>query len=118
MKKRLQGHKRLLKQASAFLVASVIGFGCVLPAAGGVYADSLNVSIGYADEWVTFAANCKSDGYADGKTVLLTEDIDLSGVKNQKAAAVFGGVFDGQGHVIKGESIETSQDNAGLFRFI
>lgn len=118
MKKRLQGHKRLLKQASALLVASVIGFGCVLPAAGGVYADSLTVSIGSADEWVTFAANCKSDGYADGKTVLLTEDIDLSGVKNQKAAAVFGGVFDGQGHVIKGVSIETKQDDGGLFRFI
>ena len=111
-------HRGLFHKTAALFVASAIACGCVLPAVGGVAADSRTVSIGSAEDWKKFADSCKNDGYADGKTVLLTEDIDLSGVKNQKAAAVFGGVFDGQGHVIKGVSIETAQDNAGLFRFI
>ncbi len=118
MKKRLQRQKRLLSKTTALLIASAIGFGCVLPAAAGVYADSLTVSISSPEDWADFADRCKNDGYADGKTVLLTADIDLSGLNSQKAAAVFGGVFDGQGHTIKGILIQTHQDDSGLFRFI
>lgn len=118
MKKRLKQKTGLLKQGTALLVASALTLGCVLPAAGGVYADSLTVSIGSAEDWEQFASRCKDDGYSDGKTVVLTNDIDLSGLKKQKAAAVFAGVLDGQGHTIKGVSIETKQDSGGLFRFI
>jgi fibronectin type 3 domain-containing protein len=56
-----------------------------------------------------------------GKTIILTKDIDLSGVTDWKPigsyAGNFSGVFDGKGYRISNLSITGGEQNEGLFGF-
>ena len=63
------------------------------------------------------AKRCGVDTNSKHFLVLLEEDISLSG-KKFTPVPFFSGVFDGQGHTIKGISIRSDGSNQGLFRYV
>ena len=91
---------KLKKLLSALLVCVMV-LGCMSVVA---FADENTVSIGNAAELLEFVEQSQKDSFS-GKTVVLTNDIDLSDVKEWKPICapevMFAGTFDGQGHTIR-----------------
>ncbi|MDR2649752.1 MAG: hypothetical protein LBB94_08580 [Clostridiales bacterium] len=82
-----------------------------------------SIQIGSAEEMLLFANSVNNGNTYTGKTILLTNDIDISSIANWPAVGhtitkYFGGVFDGQEHTISGLTItgrETHKTEVGLF---
>ena len=81
-----------------------------------------DVAIGNAAELVAFAKSVNEEGVSyNGKTVILTDDIDLEGISwepigqtsGYNAAIFFQGTFDGQGHTISNLTVPESTWVAG-----
>ena len=75
------------------------------------------LSIGTAEEFLGFAANCSLDSYSWELHVVLTADIDLRG-HDFDGIPIFCGTFDGQGHTISGLKIQGKGSVQGLFRYL
>ena len=74
------------------------------------------VEIGSVEDLEALAANCILDEWSLNKNVKLTADIDLQG--RSVTIPTFGGVFDGNGHAIKGLVYENETSIMGLFRYV
>lgn len=80
------------------------------------------IGISTAQDLVNLAALSKSTDFS-GKTFVLTNDIDMSGVSNWqmigRSGCTFGGTFDGQNHTISGLSISLNSTSnvGGLFQY-
>ena len=75
------------------------------------------VYIRSASDMLELAENADIDSYTKDKTFILTEDIDLMGLKF-KNVPVFAGTFDGKGHYIRGVTYDGNGYVTGLFRYI
>lgn len=75
------------------------------------------IEISSANDLIKFSKNCTMDTFSKGKTVVLTEDIDISGVRFSPIP-IFSGTFDGQGHTIYGVSMKNAGSVQGLFRYL
>jgi methyl-accepting chemotaxis protein len=80
-------------------------------------AESNQSTISSVEDLIQFSKNCTYDRWSQGKTVVLTRDLDLSGTKFT-CIGTFGGTFDGGGHIISGLSLKTPGSAQGLFRYI
>ena len=89
----------------------------LLSLAAPAFAAGNQITIGTKEELLTFAQNCTLDSWSQGKTVVLTGDIDLTGT-DFTPIPTFGGHFDGQGHAITGIALDGSGSNRGLFRYL
>lgn len=69
------------------------------------------------EEFLEFAENCRVNTWSIGKTIVLANDIDLTGVKFD-GIPTFGGTFAGQGYTIKGITLEGKGSVVGLFRYL
>ncbi len=89
------------------------------PAGGGLFAAPVSAEeeISTAEELIALSEGSGDDSLTLGKTYVLTNDIDLSG-KKMVPVQVFGGVFDGKGHTVKGFSYSGRQSGVGLFRTV
>lgn len=74
------------------------------------------IRISDVEQLQELAENCAYDAWSRDKRVLLETDLDLSGV--ELVIPVFGGIFDGQGHVIRGLEIRQEGSQMGLFRYL
>ena len=80
------------------------------------------IGISTAQDLVNLAALSKSNNFR-GKTFVLTQDIDMSGVSNWqmigKETCYFAGTFDGQNHTISGltTNLNSTYNLGGLFRY-
>ena len=72
------------------------------------------IHIASEDDLAELAQRCALDTWSQGKTVVLDSDLSLEGGSFLPIPS-FGGVFDGQGHAIRGISISGSLSPAGLF---
>lgn len=70
-----------------------------------------------AKDLVSLAKKCSLDTWSRGKTVILMNDIDLSGGEFT-SIPTFGGVFDGRGYTISGLSITGYGSPQGLFLYV
>ena len=75
------------------------------------------ITIASSEDLLTFAENCRVNTWSVGKTVVLLNDIDLSGVAFE-GIPTFAGTFLGQGHTIKGISLKHEGSVVGLFRYL
>ena len=75
------------------------------------------VAISTVGEFQQFAKNCSLDVWSQGKTVVLTADLDLAGA-DFAPIPTFGGVFLGQGHTISGLRLTGPGSAQGLFRYL
>lgn len=86
----------------------------LMPAAS---ASGRIVRIRTADELISLSDDCVLDSHSKGLTVILENDIDLSG-SGFKPIPVFGGIFDGGGHTISGLGIGGRLGSAGFIRTV
>lgn len=98
----------------AGLLALVLLLAPVLPAALAA-EESAKVHIRTAEDWERLARSCVLDTWSQGKTVVLENDLDLSG---GSVIPTFGGVFDGGGHTISGLALTEEGSHQGLFRYV
>ena len=75
------------------------------------------LTIGSAEEFLTFAENCRLDAYSIGLQVSLTADIDLTDT-DFSGVPIFCGTFLGNGHTISGLNITDKGSYVGLFRYL
>ncbi|MCR5735573.1 MAG: hypothetical protein K6G22_13280 [Lachnospiraceae bacterium] len=76
-----------------------------------------DIQIGSAEELIAFSKACRLDTYSADKRVTLTQDISLFDA-DFVTIPTFGGIFDGQGHTIKGLIITGDDSYVGLFSYL
>lgn len=113
--------KRKMKKQTAnkllcLLLAVLLLAGQVLPALA-LNQEGGTITIATAEDLKELAVQCTLDSWSQGKTVVLTDDINLSG-SGFTPIPTFGGTFDGQGHTISGLTITGSGNTRGLFRYV
>lgn len=69
-----------------------------------------------AEDISALAENCIDDDWSIGKTVVLSNDIDMTGVEFY-GIPTFSGTFLGQGYTIRGIYMEQSASVVGVFRY-
>ena len=89
----------------------------VVLTANAVSSGPETVTISTEAELLAFAKNCALDTWSQGKTVVLTADLDLAETEFTPIPT-FGGAFLGQGHTISGLRITAAGSSMGLFRYI
>ena len=89
----------------------------VIPVQGSEITAEMVMSVSTAEELEELSKKCTLDSWSVGKTVELTEDIDLTG-KEFAAIPVFAGTFYGNGHTISGLNLNADTSSQGLFRYI
>ena len=71
------------------------------------------ITISTEKEWNKLAKYCEKDSYSVGKTISLTEDLQLS--EKAKMIPYFAGTFQGNNHTIEGEFTDVAESVQGLF---
>lgn len=102
--------KKIISLALALVLLSGI-------AAPTALAEKNEKHISTAEDLMELSVNCSLDKWSEGLTVVLDNDIDLSGVEFYPIPT-FSGVFDGGGHTIKNMKTATNGSHQGLFRYI
>lgn len=107
-----------LRRLCAFGMALSLLASPLVPAmAAGNAAVSRTIHIKSASEFKNFAKDCADNTYSEGLTVILDQDIDLSGY-GSVSVPVFCGTFDGNHHIISGYKNRGKGSDRGLFRYI
>lgn len=78
-------------------------------------ADANVIYIRTASDLAALSEHCRLDAWSEGKTVVLTADIDLTGVAFQPIP-IFRGRFEGNNHTIRGLNLTARGSRQGLFR--
>ena len=73
--------------------------------------------ISTADDLRQLGENCRYDTWSYGRVVRLNADLDLSG-EAFAGIAYFNGIFEGNGHEIKGVFLDPKGSDYGFFRYI
>ena len=82
-----------------------------------VFAEEKTIYLETAEDVLELAEQCISDAWSQGKTIVLNNDINLSGTAF-KGIPTFGGTFLGQGHTISGYYLTQQQNAVGFFRYL
>lgn len=111
---------KLLKRALAGILAGVllcsgIPTDSVLAAKDSKGKNTVGISSAY--DLIKLAQDCRVDEWSKGKTIVLENDVDLSGT-DFEMIPVFAGTFDGKGHTIRGLQYQDGKYVAGFFRYI
>lgn len=104
------------KRLSALLLALWLMSSFALPAVQGSEEPEA-VTISTAEDLHRLAKSCALDTWSQGKTVILTADLDLAG-EEFAPIPTFGGAFLGRGHIISGLRVTSAGSTQGLFRYI
>lgn len=102
------------KRILALLLCAVL----MLPLLGTAAAAEENtVRIRTADDLKKLSENCVSDAWSAGKTILLENDINLTGT-DFAPIPLMAGTFDGQGHSVMGFRFNADGSSQGFFRCV
>ena len=107
--------KRFTNRLLALLLAWWLVASFVLPVARA--AEGEQVTISTVEDFQKFAQSCSLDTWSQGKTVVLTADLELEG-QDFAPIPTFGGTFLGQGHTISGLRLTSAGSTQGLFRYV
>lgn len=102
------------KKAAALFLALCLLAGLGLPAA---QAENKVLHISTVNELQDFANKCSLDSYSVGLSVVLDNDLDMSGAEFYPVPT-FSGSFDGGGHSIINLKTATDGSHQGFFRYI
>ena len=106
-----------MKRTLSVLLCVLLLLPCLATGALAAEDDAETVRISTAEELMELAANCVSDTWSQDKTILLENDINLTGL-DFTPIPLLSGTFDGQGHNIIGVSFDAAGSTQGLFRMI
>lgn len=110
-------NKRQICKLLSLLLAGWLLALPALPTAWAAPAVTDTVTISSEAGFLDFAKSCALDIWSQGKTVILTADLDLADAEFTPIPT-FGGTFFGQGHTISGLRITAAGSTQGLFRYI
>lgn len=68
-------------------------------------------------DFLTFSKSCYTQNYSERKIFSLQNDLDLTGMEIEPIP-LFCGTFEGNGHEIRGISMDISGSDMGLFRYV
>lgn len=103
-----------LKTLALFLAAVIL----LSAVSGPALAVSVTVNISTPEQLLRLTDRCRLDSWSQGKTVVLLNDIDLTGYDFEPIPS-FGGTFDGDGYTIRGLNISSGGSAVGgLFRYV
>ena len=106
-----------MKRTFSVLLCVLLLLPCFTIGALAAEDDTEKIRISTAGELMELAANCVSDTWSQDKTILLENDINLTGL-DFTPIPLLSGTFDGQGHNIIGISFDAAGSTQGLFRMI
>jgi len=110
--------KKSHKKSIASLLAAILCLNSILLNVGATAAiNSEVIYISTAEDLIAIAKKCSLDTWSIGKTVILRNDIDLTGT-GFTSIPTFSGTFDGQGHTVSGLSLTGYNSPQGLFRYV
>ncbi len=99
-------------------IAALLSVLLLLSVSGAALAaDADTYEISSAEDLAKLAVLCTSDAWSEGKTVVLTRDISLTG-HEFTPIPLMAGIFDGCGHSILGISLDGDASTQGLFRMV
>ena len=99
-------------------IAALLSTVLLLSVSGAALAaDPDTVEISSAEDLAELSALCTSDAWSEGKTIVLTRDISLTGC-DFSPIPLLAGTFDGRGHSILGISLDGDASTQGLFRMV
>lgn len=110
-------NKRFVRKWSSLLLAGWLLMSPVILTAQAVSAEPETITISSEADLLAFVKNCTLDTWSQGKTVVLTVDLDLAGAEFSPIPT-FGGTFQGHGHTISGLRITADGSIQGLFRYL
>lgn len=103
------------------LLAAVLSLcllaGILAPAVRAEETTPETIQIATAEQLEALARDCRLDSWSVGRTVVVTEDIDLTG-SDFAGIPTFGGTLEGQGHTIRGLNLTEEGSVQGLFRYL
>jgi len=103
------------KRALALLLAVCLLL--ALPGGWTAWAEEETVTVSSVEDLLALRERCELDTWSQGRTVVLTADLDLAGV-DFEPIPTFCGVFDGRGHTISNLRLTGSGSAVGLFRYL
>lgn len=106
-----------MKRTAGVVLAAVMTLSLAFSQGVPVCAESETITVANTEDLITLAKNCRLDTWSQGKTVVLTADLDLTD-SEFKSIPTFGGTFDGGGHTISGLSFRGDGSNEGFFRYV
>ena len=109
-------NKRITGRLFALALAACLTAALTVPALGSA-AETDAVEIATVEDLQALAGLCALDTWSQGKTVILTADLNLAGA-DFTPIPTFGGTFLGQGHTVSGLRITAAGSAQGLFRYV
>ncbi len=106
-----------MKRTAGVVLAAVMTLSLAFSQGVPVCAESETITVANTEDLIKLAKNCRLDTWSQGKTVVLTADLDLTDLEF-KSIPTFGGTFDGGGHTISGLSFQEDGSNEGFFRYV
>lgn len=106
-----------MKRTAGVVLAAVMTLSLAFSQEVPVCAESETLTVANTEDLITLAKNCRLDTWSQGKTVVLTADLDLTDLEFE-SIPTFGGTFDGGGHTISGLSFQGDGSNEGFFRYV
>ena len=118
-RQKIRMRKMKMHKITAFLLALYLLGGLCVPRASAAQSagTAAAVEISTVEEFLAFAANCSLDTWSQGKTFVLTADLDLTG-RSFDPIPTFGGTFLGKGYTVSGVNITAAGSSMGVFRFV
>lgn len=102
----------------ASLLSAILCVNILFPGVKALAVEASNtIYVSSAEDLISLSRKCSLDTWSQGKTIILNNDIDLTGTA-LTAIPTFGGSFDGQGHTISGLSLTGYGSQQGLFRYV
>lgn len=109
-------NKQIRRLLSALLSLCLLA-SLLAPAACAEEEEPAVLEISTADQLLALARDCRLDSWSQGRTVVLTADIDLTGC-DFTGIPTFGGTLEGKGYTISGLTLSEEGSVQGLFRYI
>lgn len=109
-------NKQIRRLLSALLSLCLLA-SLLAPAACAEEEEPAVLEISTADQLLALARDCRLDSWSQGRTVVLTADIDLTGC-DFTGIPTFGGTLEGKGYTVSGLTLTEEGSVQGLFRYI
>lgn len=117
MRKKVFQMSKKNKSVIGVLAALALLLTAVFPVMAGSEKQEKLLHITSNKDFFTFSQKCRLDQYSEHLTVSLDKDIDVTGTAFE-GIPIFSGIFQGNGHTIKGLNLQKEGSVQGLFRYL
>ena len=109
--------KNIIKRCTGTLMSLILCMNILCPVTAFAETDGgSTIHIKTQEDLEELAENCRLDTWSQGKTIILDNDLVLDDTADEfLPIPIFGGTFEGNGHIISGLSLDGENSRIGLF---